>query len=391
MNSSVVRRICFSSVFAVIFAAAAIFAAMRGPEKYDSGADINFALAFGGDTAAAIEDSLAAIAYREEEGEDFSSLFADLSAEGFFSLDTTFGWSNDRINSGRFDYRTLGPGDTIKIPLVDTAQGKVYVHPHTGHVTSRFGPRRFLWHYGTDVKLNTGDSVRNALDGIVRVIQFDRRGYGNVVVVRHHNGLETLYGHLSRVLVQPNQPIKAGEPVGLGGNTGRSTGAHLHFEFRYFGEPFSPEYIIDFDRTHRLKSDTLILTRANFEYLTAVRQTVVHTVRPGDNLGNIARRYGTTVNNLCRLNGITPRTTLRVGRRLVVRSGAEAQRQIVSAQRAVPSNSPTPPDAYVDEGIGSVGAADAGGPVHVDGVIEAGEVVDDVEGVAGVGVDDNTL
>jgi murein DD-endopeptidase MepM/ murein hydrolase activator NlpD len=253
-----------------------------------------------------------------------------MDADGFMAVDTSFAWSNSRINSGRFDYKMLGPEDTIRIPLTDTAQSKRFIHPYPGRITSPFGPRRFLWHYGTDVKLHTGDTVRSMMDGIVRVIQYDRRGYGNVVVVRHHSGLETVYGHLAKggVRVEANHYIKAGDMVGLGGNTGRSTGPHLHFEIRYFGEPFDPAYIIDFEN-YALRGDTLVLTRDNFEYLTEIRKTVYHTVRGGDNLGAIARRYGTTVTKLCRLNGITPRTMLRVGRKLVVRSGKEAEEQVI--------------------------------------------------------------
>jgi murein DD-endopeptidase MepM/ murein hydrolase activator NlpD len=267
--------------------------------------------------------------YCEEDEENYDSLFENLENDNLMYIDTSFAWNNQTINSGRFDYRTLGPDDVISIPLVDSSQDKFYVHPVVNQVTSRFGRRGNQWHYGTDVRLRRGDPVKSALDGIVRVIQFDRHGYGNVVVVRHHNGLETLYGHLSRVMVKPNEPVKAGDILGLGGSTGRSTGAHLHFEIRYFGEPFDPEHIIDFDN-YVLKSDTLVLTRDNFEYLTEVRRTVYHTIRRGDTLSGIARSYGTTVSNLCRLNGITPQTILRIGRRLVVRSGAEVERQIVS-------------------------------------------------------------
>ncbi|MCL2688555.1 MAG: M23 family metallopeptidase [Chitinispirillia bacterium] len=281
-------------------------------------ADIDFADAFEHNHSS-IGDSLAEALFREEEGQDFSSLFDDLTNDDFMGIDTTYAWSNHRINSGRFDYRTLGPNDTVKIVIADSSLNRHFVHPINERVTSRFGPRRYMWHYGIDLRLNTGDPILCAMDGIVRVIQFDRRGYGNVVVVRHHSGLETLYGHLSRVTVEVNQQIRAGDIVGLGGNTGRSTGPHLHFEIRYFGEPFNPEYIMDFEN-FRLRSDTLVLTRDNFEYLTVQRQRVIHTVRRGENLGSIARRYGTTVNALCRMNGITPRTTLRVGRRLVVRT-----------------------------------------------------------------------
>jgi len=341
-------------IFFVAFIASFAFTPNASPIP---AADIDFALAFSDDVAA---DSIAQAVYREEEGQDFSSLFDGTDGEdGIMQIDTSFAWSNDRINSGRFDYKTLLPGDTIRIPLVDSAQGKFFAHPFENYVTSRFGMRRYMWHYGTDVKLNKGDTLLSAFDGIVRVIQFDRRGYGNVAVIRHHNGLETVYGHMQSVLVQPNQRVRAGEAIGLGGNTGRSTGAHLHFEIRYYGEPFNPEQVINFDAPYGLKSDTLVLTRENFEYLTEVRKTVVHVVRRGDNLGSIARRYGTTINNLCRLNGITPRTTLSVGRRLVVRSGKEAEKQVVSTEAGIPTppmNSPAPADIHDDE------AADTGGP-----------------------------
>jgi len=272
----------------------------------------------------------------EEEGQDFNSLFENLQEYNLMYIDTSFAWDNKTINAGHFDYKTLESGDSIKIPLVDSSQDKLYAHPIANQVTSRFGMRGNLWHYGTDVRLKTGDQVKCALDGIVRVIQYDRAGYGNVVVVRHHNGIETLYGHLSKVLVKPNQTINAGDIVGLGGNTGRSTGPHLHFEIRYYGEPFNPEYIIDFN-DYALKSDTLVLTRDNFEYLTELRKTIYYTVRNGDNLSVIAKRYGTTVNNLCRLNGIKPQAILSIGRKLVVRSGSEADQKIVAANPAQPS------------------------------------------------------
>ncbi|GBU22352.1 hypothetical protein R80B4_02260 [Fibrobacteres bacterium R8-0-B4] len=118
--------------------------------------------------------------------------------------------------------------------------------------------------------------------------------------------METVYGHLFKVLVKPNQHVKFSETVGLGGNTGRSTGAHLHFEIRYYGEPFDPRYVIDYDN-HKLWSDTLVLTKDNFDYLTELRKTVYHTVRRGEGLGSIARRYRTTVNSLGKQAANPPR------------------------------------------------------------------------------------
>ena len=292
-------------------------------------ADFYSSPTFSDDIAVLVMDgSLDEDEYREE---DFNSLFENLEDDNYMFVDTSFAWDNQKVNAGRFDYRTLDPDDAIKIPLVDSSQDKYFAHPFTNQVTSRFGPRGNQWHYGIDIRLKTGDPVKCALDGIVRAIQYDRYGYGHVVVVRHHNGLETLYGHLSKVTVKTNQPIKAGEQVGLGGNTGHSTGPHLHFEIRYYGEPFNPEYIIDFNN-YALKSDTLVLTRNNFEYLTDIRKTVYYTVSKGDTLSGIAKRYGTTVNNLCQLNGIAATATLSIGRRLVVRKGDAADGQAAASK-----------------------------------------------------------
>jgi hypothetical protein len=228
------------------------------------------------------------------------------------AFDTAW-WDTNHINSGRFESATWT--DTAVLLLVDSALARSYHHPCSGHVTSNFGQRRYLWHYGVDVKLYKGDTVRAAFDGVVRVIQYDRRGYGHVVVVRHRNGLESIYGHLSKKLVKPNDTLHAGDIVGLGGNTGRSTGSHLHFELRYRGEPFDPNVIVDFDSCG-LKSDTLVLTAANFEYLVELRKMKWCSVRPGDTLGHIAMRYHTTVSKLCSMNGISRKTLLRIGRKL---------------------------------------------------------------------------
>ncbi|MFW5813569.1 MAG: peptidoglycan DD-metalloendopeptidase family protein [Fibrobacterota bacterium] len=293
----------------IVFSAALFIAPASVP-------DIDFALAWEPDSTQ--QDNSGA-----EEGEDFNSLFEDVYTE----IDTTYAWSNYKINSGRFDYKTLGPGDTIRIPLVDSAHKRIYAHPFENYVSSDFGRRRYGWHYGVDVKLWTGNPVKCAFDGIVRVVTYDPRGYGRVVVVRHHSGLETLYAHLSRAKVKPRQKVKAGDIIGLGGNTGRSSGSHLHFEMRYYGEPFNPNHIIDFEN-YRLKNDILVLTRENFEYLTVQRQTVYHTIRKGDTLGAIARRYGTGVSTLCTLNGIGPRTVLRIGRRLMVRTAKKGEKKL---------------------------------------------------------------
>ena len=233
-------------------------------------------------------------------------------------------WFHHQI---RYDWR-----DSVRQVIIDSTFRQMiplkgidvgtFVPPIEGRVTSRFGPRRYRHHNGIDIALNTGDTVVAAFDGKVRIAAF-YSGYGHTVVLRHYNGLETLYAHFSRILVDTNQTVKAGEPIGLGGNTGRSFGSHLHFETRYLGLAFNPEWLIDFDE-NRLHSDTVMLTAGHFRHLGGVGRGSVanasyHRIRPGDNLTVIARRYGTTINRLCQLNNISRTTTLQVGRTLRVR------------------------------------------------------------------------
>ena len=215
---------------------------------------------------------------------------------------------------------TVEKTDSIMIVLVDRAHDEKYVHPFQGNITSHFGYRRYRFHYGTDVDLVTGDPVRCAFDGMVRATLYDK-GYGRVVVVRHKNGLETVYAHLSKILVDTNTMIKAGELVGYGGNTGRSTGSHLHFEIRYLGAAINPETIVDF-ANYKLISDTIFLTKKNFEYLhkiAADKNAKYHKVKSGDTLSAIARRYHTSISKLCYLNGIKQTHILQIGEKIRVK------------------------------------------------------------------------
>jgi len=202
--------------------------------------------------------------------------------------------------------------DTVVINLLDS--GQQYVHPIFGRTTSDFGWRRARYHYGIDVKLSTGDSLFAAFDGVVRIVRRSA-SYGNVIVIRHNNGLETLYAHLSKNKVKINQEVKAGDLIGLGGNTGRSTGPHLHFETRYLGAPINPNDIICFEKGE-LKMDSLVITASLFDFLKEVRQIRYHTVRRGETLSHISRRYGVSISDLCRLNNLSRKSVLRVGQRI---------------------------------------------------------------------------
>jgi len=190
--------------------------------------------------------------------------------------------------------------------------------PTPGHITSPYGPRRGRMHYGVDLKLQTGDPVVSAFAGMVRISRYNA-SFGHVVVVRHYNGLETLYAHLSKRMVKPGDLIEAGDTLGLGGNTGRSYGSHLHFEVRFLDQPIDPSEVFDLENGE-LKAKTFDIHKGTFEAIAKARAEATarkyHTVRSGDTLSAIARRYGTSVNTLCRLNGIKATSVIRVGQRI---------------------------------------------------------------------------
>lgn len=256
----------------------------------------------------------------------------------------TEGWDSKRVNCYA----------NTKVPSRATIDVSKFSMPHPGYITSPYGYRRRFkrMHKGVDIKLNIGDTVRSAFDGRIRIINFERKGYGKYVVVRHTNDLETVYGHLSDYLVEEGQYVKAGDPIALGGNTGRSTGPHLHFETRYMGYAINPCAIFDFANqtthtdTYTFDKNTYQDARnfspaANTEYAKEylkknpnkpyVRNSSAtassgsrsssssYRVRKGDSLSKIASRNGTTVAKLCKLNGITTKTKLQVGQRLKVR------------------------------------------------------------------------
>ena len=186
-------------------------------------------------------------------------------------------------------------------------------------ITSPFGPRWRRMHNGLDLKVNIGDTIVAAFDGKVRVVKYERRGYGKYVVIRHDNGLETVYGHLSKQLVEDNQLVKAGEPIGLGGNTGRSTGSHLHCETRFLGIAINPIYMFDFPKQD-IVADTYTFRKAKGVNRAGSHDTQVadgairyHKVKSGDTLSRIAKLRGVSVSTLCKLNRIKPTTTLRIG------------------------------------------------------------------------------
>ena len=218
-------------------------------------------------------------------------------------------------------------------------------------ITSNFGPRWGRQHKGLDIKVYVGDTIRAAWSGKVRVVRYEAKGYGNYVIIRHENGLETYYGHLSKQLVRENQQVRAGQPIGLGGNTGRSTGSHLHFETRLCGVALNPALFFDF-RAQDVTGDHYDFRRSTLERESAratqlrgkksdsynpadvhspnapkanqrttasnntASQARYHKVEAGETVYSIARKRGITPEELCKKNNIGADMRVRPGQLL---------------------------------------------------------------------------
>lgn len=259
--------------------------------------------------------------------------------------------------------------DNIEMKLINSLDE--FHSPIVGRISSPFGTRGRRNHNGVDIPLRVGEPIYAAFDGKVRYAKFNNGGFGNLVIVRHPNGLETWHAHLSKLNVHPNDYVKSGQIIGFGGNTGRSYGAHLHFEVRYKDQNFDPQFLFDFPEG-QLKYMTFALDRSylnihsratdqlvedeDFDPTTVVFASgdqdgetilerieraerdgdkiataaaapkpavaptkVYHTVRSGDTLGGIAIRHKSTVTKICQLNGISRTTKLQIGKKLRVK------------------------------------------------------------------------
>ena len=242
-------------------------------------------------------------------------------------------WNN------KYAHRESALPDSFRISLQD------FCMPTESRVlTSNFGARWGRQHKGLDIKVYIGDTIRAAFAGKVRIVRYEGRGYGKYVVIRHYNGLETIYGHLSAQLVTEDQEVQAGDAIGLGGNTGRSTGSHLHFETRLCGVALNPALLFDF-RNQDVVDDYYMFRKSSYQresslanrirgvngsefaelggeelqtasaapFVSYARPSSLHKVRKGESLYSIARKHGTTVDKLLKLNHMRRSASLKPG------------------------------------------------------------------------------
>ena len=254
------------------------------------------------------------------EKNTFIDLIEDLEPEPDIY---TEGWNSKRVN----------PFKESDVPDTKVIDVTGYCMPVPGKVTSNYGYRAKFgrMHKGIDLAIRSNDTIYAAFDGKVRLTNYEARGYGNYVILRHPNGLETVYGHLNKALVKPDQVVRAGQPIALGGSTGRSTGPHLHFETRYMGYAINPSAIFDF-ANHTTDTDTYQFSKKTYTkarnyapsknlaksengnpYKTGDSDIATYTVRKGDTLTSIARSYGMSATRLRKLNKMGSSDRIRAG------------------------------------------------------------------------------
>jgi murein DD-endopeptidase MepM/ murein hydrolase activator NlpD len=282
------------------------------------------------------DDTTKVVVSAAELMEEVDSELPDTLDISFPSHDLYASWDTETAHP--YNFKENFKCDSVQIQLTNEYDCG-FTPPFCGYLTSLYGWRKYRPHYGTDIDLVTGEEVKAAFDGMVRVAKY-YKGYGNCVIIRHNNGLETVYAHLSKIKVESGQQIESGTVVGLGGNTGHSRGSHLHFEVRYLGQAIDAQDLIDFERG-TLIANTFVLRKNDVENKYDLRALhsryrkdlglaygnykdkngkpyKLYYVRKGDNLSRIAKRNRTTVNAICKKNGIKPSTILKPGRKLKI-------------------------------------------------------------------------
>lgn len=275
-----------------------------------------FAFLFMGASGASAQDEVPVpvVLYKSIEPVDtLETRYMLLNEENIIPSDDMYPiWKNSVVH-----YNATLP-DSFRIDL------RNYVMPTSNtKITDVFGyrPNRRRVHQGLDVKVQTGDTIYAAFDGKVRITAYQRRGYGNYVVIRHNNGIETLYAHLSKKLVENNHNVRAGDPIGLGGNTGRSSGSHLHFETLLMGKSIDPALMFDF-KNQKVTGEYYVYRKPGSKYIENGKEKIAgpepkfHKVRKGDTIGKIAKKYGVSQRRIFELNGLNSRSVIKPGQKI---------------------------------------------------------------------------
>lgn len=246
-------------------------------------------------------------------------------------------WMGEYWNTNRFNpYPYKADMYPFKVKFKDSVYCSPINRPKV--ITSHYGWRNGVAHKGIDIDLITGDLVKAMMPGVVRYVKY-HYGHGKTVVVRHFNGLETVYAHLSKQFVKPNDTVKKGDLLGRGGITGNSRGSHLHLEVRYNGICINPEYFFEFSNENKIRSkETWVTSNWALPYLYNSRkdpkieichtyeeaknsqktQAELYVIKKGDTLSAISSRYQLSIPALCKLNSIRRSTLLKVGQRLII-------------------------------------------------------------------------
>lgn len=237
-------------------------------------------------------------------------------------------WSTEFISQENLQI----PFSNQQLKIVLTQPNSPFYFPCQGTILQSFSNKAKKQHWGIDIQTNANDPVVACFDGVVRLVrEFDQ--YGNVIIIRHYNGLETIYGHLGKVDVKPGQRIQAGELIGTC-PAYHDDDEYLHFETRFFNQPFNPQLFID-KETHRLLSDTLVLTPQDMVE-TSTTQSVatnsstsntsattsaanIHVVKEGDTLYKISRQYNISVEKILQLNHLKENSILSLGQKIRIR------------------------------------------------------------------------
>ncbi len=244
-----------------------------------------------------------------------STLLKEKNLPSIPSSDFYSSWESDQLFPENDKMKTAG--DTLFTLVVQNEEHTKYHTPINGIITSDYGWRQKAMHKGIDIDLKKGAKVAAAFDGMVRVAMRNG-GFGNVVVIRHYNGLETVYAHLSKILVVPGQLVTAGDLIGLGGSTGHSTGPHLHFEVRLKGIPINPKHIISFGE-QTLIAEEFFIKKSKGELNAFPCNSRFYTIENGDTIYEIAKHFGTTTSSIKQMNNLYgKRIYLKVGQQICV-------------------------------------------------------------------------